>query len=366
MKVLYLGWLGYKNIGDELMWDIFREKFNEKADSTKYKLIPSTKTVQMRLSKNKNKNFLRNLDSIILGGGSLLGPRFITILYNAIKVNKNINLFIWGSGIDWIEKRDLNKFVLMNGEQATLKNEFNYFNDSQFKHKLQTVIQHAKFIGVRGQYTYQYLKSIGLNLDRVKVTGDPGLLTTIMRENEENPKSNKVVINWGTAMHRLYGKNEAGLENSMMAIVNELITKGYEIYIYPIWDKDITPCKNLYDKITEKKHVHFIKTVPNQYKILDLIKDARLTINFKLHANVLSAAAGIPFIALAYRFKTFDFANFIGLDHLVISTDDPHLSENVLTKVSYIENHGSLLFRNMPSIQQTVEKDLDQIFEFFK
>ncbi|MDZ5471409.1 polysaccharide pyruvyl transferase family protein [Bacillus sp. 31A1R] len=364
MNVLYLGWLGYKNIGDELMWDIFREKFNQKVDITKYKLIPSTRILQVRL--RNNKYYLKDFDSIVLGGGSLLVPGYITILYNAIKVNKNINLFIWGSGIDWLEKKELDRFLSINSEQNKLKREFNHFKDKQFKHKLQTVIQHAKFIGVRGHFTYEYLKSLGLQLDHVKVTGDPGLLTTTIPDSVGNLNSKKVVINWGTANQNLYGKDEEALENSIVDVVNELITKGYEIYIYPIWNKDIAPCKSLYEKITDKKNVHLINTVLDQYQILELIKDARFTINFKLHANVLSAARGIPFIALGYRFKTFDFANFIGLDQLVISTSDPNFTENILTKVSYIENQGSLLFNDMSAIQQTVENDLDQIFEYFR
>ncbi len=88
-NVLYLGWLGYKNIGDELMWDIFKQKFNEKVDKSKYRLIPSDKKRLSMLKRNKRQ--LRHYHTIVLGGGSLLTPSYINILFHAIQIKKDID-----------------------------------------------------------------------------------------------------------------------------------------------------------------------------------------------------------------------------------------------------------------------------------
>jgi Polysaccharide pyruvyl transferase len=363
-KILYLGWLGHQNIGDELMYDLFREKFREKADTTKYKLIPSTRKVLRRLKRNKP--YLQYFDSIVLGGGSLFVPDLVNILFRAVKWHKNIRIFIWGSGIDWLEKRELIRLGLQTEEEINWKNEFKIFKDPYFKIKLQAIFQHAQFIGIRGHYTHQFFQSKGYNLEKVKVTGDPGLLVHMLQELPENKDSKKVVINWGTAYQRLYGRNEAKLEQEMVDVMKKLVEMGYDVYIYPIWVSDLAPCKSLYNKIEDKRHVHLITELLDQYGILNLIKDAKFTINFKLHANVLSATAGIPFVALGYRFKTFDFANSIGLDNLVVSTDETHFSEQILSKVSNIENHEGSLLQNLPAYQLQVEKDLEQVFEYFK
>ncbi|MDQ1004181.1 polysaccharide pyruvyl transferase WcaK-like protein [Neobacillus niacini] len=80
------------------------------------------------------------------------------------------------------------------------------------------------------------------------------------------------------------------------------------------------------------------------------------TINLKLHANVLSAVAGIPFIALGYRFKTFDFAISIGLGDLVVPTDDSNIHRSILNLVDYIEEHQDIM-HHIPPLQLECEKN---------
>jgi len=363
-KVLYLGWLGHQNIGDELMWDLFREKFHTKADNEKYKLTHTDKRLKNRLTYNKN--LLKNYDIIVLGGGSLLTPRYINILYHAIQVNKDIKIMIWGSGIDWIEKRYLNKFILKKGNIGRI-NEFNIFPHKGFTFKMQQIINHATFTCVRGHYTYKILQSMGLSLDKVTVSGDPGLLLhPVNGENRFTSESNLIAVNWGTAKNRLYGRNEMKLEKEMAASIKELNEKGYKVRIYPIWKDDLLPCQRLFQLIGDKENVELITSLYDQHQIMELIKDCKFTINFKLHANVLSAATGIPFIALGYRFKTFDFAQSIGLESLVVSTDDPNFGQSLLTAAKYIEENGPTLMGNIPLIYEECESHLDQIFELFK
>src|SRR5674536_243097 len=93
-KILYLGWLGFNNIGDELMWEIFRDLCNEYLDLAKYEIIPSKSDVDL-----KN---IAPYDCIILGGGSLLLPGYIDILHQCLKQGKQV--MVWGSGYDWADK----------------------------------------------------------------------------------------------------------------------------------------------------------------------------------------------------------------------------------------------------------------------
>jgi exopolysaccharide biosynthesis predicted pyruvyltransferase EpsI len=362
-NVLYLGWLGYKNIGDELMWEIFKQKFDEKVDKSKYRLIPSDKNRLSRIKRKKS--VLRHYHTIVLGGGSLLTPSYINILYHAIQIKKDIEIIIWGSGIDWIERRHLNKLLVVNKMIEQKKdNEFNVFKHKNFKLKLQRVINHAKFIAVRGSYTFEVLKNMGLNLDNVLISGDPGLLLKAIKNQGTIKEKRLVALSWGTTKNKLFGKNEKKLEDELVLVVKGLINKGYHFCIFPVFEKDIVPCQRLYNEIADEKRVDLKTTLYNQNELLILMQKCTFTINLKLHANVLSAVAGIPFIALGYRFKTFDFANSIGLDELVVPTDDSNIQQRVLNLVEYIEEHQDLML-NLPPLQLDCEKNLDQVFTLF-
>ncbi|MGG4393960.1 polysaccharide pyruvyl transferase family protein [Paenibacillus thiaminolyticus] len=103
-------------------------------------------------------------------------------------------------------------------------------------------------------------------------------------------------INWGTSYNRIYGKDEAYVENQVASAARFLIDEGYKIYVYPVWGPDREACKRLCDKIAAPDKVVYDAEVHSYETYLQLMKRFNLTINFKLHANVLSAAADVPFI----------------------------------------------------------------------
>ena len=44
-----------------------------------------------------------------------------------------------------------------------------------------------------------------------------------------------------------------------------------------------------------------------EQELMEVLSKCRMTINFILHANVISQAAGVPAIPLGYRFKRVDY-----------------------------------------------------------
>lgn len=364
-KVLYFGWLGHRNIGDELMWDIFRNLFLKNIPSSEYKLISSTVNIRKRLKNDSN--YLKSFDIFVLGGGSILMPNFVNTLYRAIRLRPDVKIFIWGSGIDWIERKDLDRYFLKKGQEQTQhRNEFNRFPKNWFKNVLQVVLNHSEFISLRGYYTNEILIKKGVKLPNAIVSGDPGLLMKPLRKDQPVVHNENVVtINWGTAMNRLYGKNEAMLEAELIKVINELVNNGYEICIYPVWSKDIRPCMTLYQKLKSKENITLIKQLINQERIIELYQKSAFSINLKLHANVLSAVSKTPFVAMGYRFKTFDFANFIGMDKLVIPTDDPKFSKSAMEAIKLIEEKGEDMMKTIDKYQEYSQKKLDTMFEMF-
>ncbi|MCY9514871.1 polysaccharide pyruvyl transferase family protein [Paenibacillus apiarius] len=339
-SILYLGWIGFNNLGDEWMWAMFEQMAKLHLSPEKYKVIPSMPGVDLK--------DLSGYDTVVMGGGSLLIPGYLDILHEAVRQEKRV--IIWGSGHD-----RLNPFSFGAGEPAESK---------EFSVKVQEVVDHAAFCGVRGPWTFEYMRQMGVSMDRVTVSGDPAMLASPPASDANGKETSErwIGINWGTSYNRIYGKDEAYVEKQLASAASFLIEEGYKLYLYPVWGPDREACKRLYDKIAVSDKVVYDAETHAYEHYLQLMKRFDLTINLKLHANVLSAAADVPFICLGYRFKSFDFAHSIGLPQLAISTDASQLAERILNAAAHAQANRTTILNQIGNHRQAVKANLEQPF----
>ncbi|WP_152657819.1 polysaccharide pyruvyl transferase family protein [Oceanobacillus sp. CFH 90083] len=355
--VIYIGWIGYNNLGDELMFECFKKEFFKLGDTYKLDLVNNEKRYLDNAA-------LQNYDLIVLGGGSILSgaaypiqPYIMETLYQALQMNKKV--MIWGSGIDWVPKDYLSDRQNINVITANMTDTF---------HKnLNTVFHECVWSGVRGPLTKQFLQDAGVT-NEVKVSGDPAFLLPNALDTDpfsDNFSSNDKIIgvNWGTSFDNIYGRNEITLENQLAAALNQLISQGYKIYFYLMWDADSEPTKRLAAKLNDPSSYQLDNNVYTAAESIALIKHFTLTINFKLHANYLSLAAGVPFIALGYRFKIFDFVRSVGLDQLAIATDDAELERKIMDLIEIINSSYTELVNTMAKQHQFYRSQLLEPFE---
>ncbi|WNF25099.1 polysaccharide pyruvyl transferase family protein [Mesobacillus jeotgali] len=328
-KILYIGWIGHKNLGDDLMWELFSEYFEEKFGKQDWELHGT-------LRKPAKEFDLDTFDLIVLGGGSIICKDHIPFLHRAVEKGKKV--MIWGSGIDLINKKDVP--LLEAGKKINVQDYYSI----NLQEKLNEVIEQAEFFGVRGPLTYEIIKQMGANEKKVMISGDPAFLLTsrsnIDKEAKEAIlpfKGNKIIgVNWGTSYNYLYGGNEGAVENQLAEALKALIQKGYKVYLYTVWDQDIPSVKQLYKKINDQQNVIIDTNLHDKNFLIDLLSHFHFTINFKLHANYLSLGAETPPIPLAYRFKVIDFAQSIDLDRFIISTDSKTIKDEILKHESTI------------------------------
>ncbi|WP_214484920.1 polysaccharide pyruvyl transferase family protein [Bacillus sp. SM2101] len=328
-KVLYIGWLGYNNLGDELLWELFKENFKKVTLDKEWELTGTIGTSSKEYD-------IETFDLIVLGGGSIINSDNITFLHEATQKGKKV--IIWGTGIDWIQ---FDHIQLLENEKSI--NIESYFSKN-IQNKLIEIIDQAEYVGVRGQLTYEIIKQMGGNEKKMMVCGDPGFyLSEIYYLDEEYKvfipfKTKKIIgVNWGTSFNNIYGLNEEKVEDSLIKAIKSLIVKGYKIYLYSIWDQDIPALNSLYNKINDQENVFLDIKIHHQHYLINLISNFYFTINFKLHANIISIAANTPPIALAYRFKVFDFANSIDFNDFIISTNSINIETRIL-KLEYLIN----------------------------
>lgn len=347
-KLLYIGWIGFNNLGDELLWHIFRDKCKEHLGEDQIEIIPSVPGTDM-------KNF-EKYDAVILGGGSLLLPGYLQILQNALHQGKPV--MIWGSGLDWIEKNNLD--LLINDQLLSMEQNFKQ-KDIEV---LDEVIEKALFVGIRGPLTKKAIEIMlgSEKTKKVEIIGDPGLLLKEPDPKKLSSKEKLIGINWGTTFNRLYGGNESLVEKQLVEAAKKLIESGYKLMIYSVWGDDRPHCERLYEKINHPESVILDKNLYTEQQLIEKLSKCTATINFKLHANYLSFAANVPAIALGYRFKIFDNAASLGLEQLVVSTDSQQLTKEILDRIEIIEKSGEAILEQYQSSKKKYQPLLESLF----
>ncbi|MCM1989313.1 polysaccharide pyruvyl transferase family protein [Oceanirhabdus seepicola] len=355
-KILYLGWIGRHNIGDDLLLDIFK----------KILLNLNSKTIIKQYDPTRGTNInLRPYDLILLGGGSLL--RNSTFVNVCLKANKmNIPTIIWGSGTDIRNKTHAEKIIYYYNIS---KNNPSLSKNRMIERNIINTVRNSSLTGVRGNIT-KFL----LNSNNVKIIGDPGIIFSKVFNklplNDEVKKlnlskENTVLVNWGTSYNSILGNNEKTVEEKLTIAVNKLLDQGYKVVIYPIWNVDLQVCKNFAKKLNHK-NLLCINKLYNVYNLARMIQSCKFTINLKLHANILSMSYGKPFICLGYGLKCYDFVESINSKDLYIPTDKV-TGHKILEKVNYInKNYNNIQDRFNKSIDKYYKLQLDYIEEINK
>lgn len=337
-------------MGDELLWDTFKYMCKKYKIDEAYKIITNLEDADL--------SNLSHYDVIVLGGGSLLLPGYIEILYKGHISGSKI--FIWGTGYDWAEKDCI--YSLEENDTPA------YLYPDETEILLEDLIPSCSFCGVRGPLTYTLLKKSFINVDNVIVCGDacfalePEPLENYMPIINLSDKDNIVAVNWGTSFNRIYGNNEESVEYNLAKVCNYLLDKGYTVYLYIMWSEDLEALMSLYKKITPNNNLIIDTNIYSGGQLLSILKRCVFSINLKLHGNILSATANIPFICLGYRFKCFDFAKSIDCENLIISTDSKNLYSNLIDTINYITNNYSIIKSSLKNHINYFKKKIEYPF----
>lgn len=337
MKILYLGYLGVNNIGDEVCYEAFAQAcerwLNEEYTLFSYP-IHTNKTLKEFY---KEKPF----DLVVLGGGSLFqGSFFIDLALEAMEMK--LPLYCYGTGIDYMTEETIESFK--RGDFQVSSTTFN--NKEINRDKIKKVIEYATFAGLRGPLTQKYMKALNPKpASNYQIIGDSGMLFTpkkddyIQKKYLHDSSKKMIAVNWGTTQNILFGYDENKLKNQMFDACTMLLKKGYQIVIFPMWDKDIPYCKELYTSLKDNRKVTFIPEVCTASQIYHFLSICHFSLNLKLHANVLSASSGTPFIQLAYRSKGVDFAASIHQLPYTVLTNTTKLAETIERKEYFLTSN---------------------------
>lgn len=345
-SILYLGWLGQGNVGDDVLFEFFQRMFYQSIDrsNNKFEYI-----IDQYIPYPGYKYSLESYDLVVLGGGSLISlPYWLDLCKDAQSLG--VPVVSWGTGIDGFYTVD------------SLDNKKEIYNlmTEDIIDKILEVVGGLKYISVRGMLTKKILEYAGVDSKKINCVGDPALLYN-NGYGKSSSKSKNVLINWGTSNNNIFGRDETKVEEQLETAIQILLNKGYSVTIYPIWVKDIPYVQRLGQKFTES-NLSVIDQVIDAKGLIRLISENSFTINLKLHANILSAAMDIPFISLAYRGKCFDFADSVNCNDLAVSTDQLHAGK-ILELVDFIEQNYEEVAERLRESKKHYEVELIKVFD---
>ena len=337
---LYLGWLGQYNEGDEAMYHVACELFstigiNMGISVTLYPYKPPLSCNFVHIS-------LESYDFVVHGGGSILGsPEYQCILKESIK--NNVPVVAFGTGWEASDESGGRDIIqqLADKKFQPRKDDLNLKNDVE--DRLITALKSYKYGGFRGLYT-KAVADMFHPQGKNRILGDSGVLANRLRRayGGGSEASKTPYERWGITRNVLpivainYGQNGLDpaifhsntdvLRDSFIDVGASLAKFGYNVYYYAMAANDLQHVEHVYLKTIEVLHtlrkaheidfapenrVHMMRYIPDTVHILNLLGDAHFSVNYKLHGNVLSAAAETPFISVCYHLKGLEFSRYI-------------------------------------------------------
>eukprot|EP01112_Ceratiomyxa_fruticulosa_P018235 TRINITY_DN5798_c0_g1_i3.p1 TRINITY_DN5798_c0_g1~~TRINITY_DN5798_c0_g1_i3.p1 ORF type:complete len:437 (-),score=72.76 TRINITY_DN5798_c0_g1_i3:12-1322(-) len=376
----YSGWLERGNLGDDLLFHICEQMLEEYGGpfGLKFELVKKTKA---------NMVFNHPVKFGILGGGSLLEDYYLREMAPFIK---NETVMVFGTGFD--SRRFIND---VNLEKLR--------KDEPFKWNYKPAYNFSSLInfhglGVRGILTSKVLKSLidkdipfvgDAGILAWKYLSDPSIQVSVQSRIKEGDKV--VTINWSENSEPVK-KPPAYAIDTMVNTIFYLMKRGYIVISVMMHDRDTKISTELtgelarrIDPETKREHgTHFlieynppfktflINNRTHDYKagtaaLLNIYKLSAFSINYRLHANVLSLAAGTPFIALAYRFKVYDFVDTAGLsEYCVLGLDEKSFTfESMVEKIEKIEQNNESIRTQIQTHIADVQSRYDTAFPKF-
>jgi polysaccharide pyruvyl transferase WcaK-like protein len=300
---LYQGWVGWRNLGDEVMFEACRRCLPRiRWTAIPFDDIPPPRSLITRVRDRYEREMVGRLGGAVamLGGGTIVNriPAWLE-QYRRLgrTVRRPVPLFapgvadpaFWSGRPGWTDAR-----AEWRSELATLP-----------------------VVGVRGPMSKRLLDEVGCR--NVVVAGDPALALQRATTPAAPAGRRRVAINAGRAKGEVWGSEDRMLA-SLADAARRLLAAGYEVRVFPAWDRDESVCRELARAAgLSNDAVDPLRLEADA--MLQYLDDFDVVVSVKLHAAVLAAAAAVPFVAVEYQPKVRDFTESLGWERYTLRSD---------------------------------------------
>lgn len=202
-------------------------------------------------------------------------------------------------------------------------------SDSLVRSRVRDALRRAAVITVRDRHSRQLLEEIGVDQE-VVVTADPAVLLEpepltldeILRAEAIDPESTLI----GFSVREPFVVGEPGALAPGLSIehYHRLIASaadfmvdrlGAEVVFFPLERRryDVQHCHGVVGQMRRAPRATVLKREYTPGQIVSLLQHFSFTVGMRLHFLILSAVAGVPFVALPYATKVLGFLEELGL-----------------------------------------------------
>jgi polysaccharide pyruvyl transferase WcaK-like protein len=318
----YYGFLGDQNFGDEWVYESAKALF----PNCVVLPLQNNMTIGGLLIKTI---FQNKIKGIIIGGGTLIGPRFWhKEIFTKLK-RKGLPVFVHGTGVH--KRNDYNQIWSI-------------------------MLKDVHYGGVRGHLSVENLLKLGGV--KTKVIGDAAFA---MFENKKVINNSKrVLVNLGT--HAPY-EGEEVVRSSLKKYIKYLYENQYQPVFYPFHTNDIVHAKSLKAEFPEME----ILPIPATYEeTVSAFRESAFAIGERLHFTVIAILSGCPLFAINYGKKHFDLLNSIKADHLGYAPEESSFENMASVFESRASQDFDQLFKNIQALKTLQFDEAQKFTQSFK
>lgn len=295
----YHGWLGWRNLGDEAMFEVCRRQLPRVHWSGASLDAPPARRGLPRVRARWRRGG-GGATVALLGGGTIVNRTPLWLdRYRELRRTARRPVPLFSPGV----------------ADPAFWSRFEGWRDTRAGWC--AALADLPEIGVRGPHSKRLLEEAGLR--NVTVTGDPALSLRRPAGALPPPGRRAVAINVGRANGLMWGSEERTLA-AMADAAARLAAARFSVRVFPVWADDEDACRSV-ARAARLPDDAVDPLILDPDAFLEYLGGFDVVLSIKLHAAVLSAAAGVPFVAVEYQPKVRDFVDSVGWGRFAFRSD---------------------------------------------
>lgn len=294
--IAYVGWNGRGNTGDDAIFDAVSEGL---APATVESFPVYAAELARSLAGGAPARFHRS--HLVLGGGTLVGRSVWrrNLSLKALPLVRRRPRFVIGAGV----------------EDPSFQGRYSFSDDGRELARWPTILNRFDRVTVRGPRSQELLAEVGV---AAEVVGDPALLLSPPAPAAGAGKVVGVTLGFGDD---LWGHDHRRVETAVVACLRELIADGWRVRLLCMNDEDREGHAAVARGLAAQAEEVSVEVADTPAAYLRAASECAVVVAERLHAMVLAAAAGTPFVALEYQPKCRDFTASVDWDQWSVRTD---------------------------------------------
>ena len=301
-SIHYTGWVGYRNLGDEILLEAARECF---APAPIAYLRDFGKPVVRQLIDAKRHRLA------MLGGGTQIGVPSPIERFKGALARSDAGI-VFGAGVTPAVSGPVPDWLEAWGE----------------------VLRPLRYVGVRGPESAATLRRVGVD---AQVLGDP-VCWFSQATDFWKPEPGLIGFNVGHSHGHMYGQENV-IQTQLADLARELVARGNRLEFFCVWPEDLATTKKVAaDAGIADPVIHEI--YEGALRFQRAASRMQVFIGIKLHAVALAMCANVPSLMIEYRPKCREFASTMGVEKYCVRSDSLDVAQ-LLGLVDELRASGS-------------------------